>query len=224
MGFSEDAILQWFAQYAYQPGFVYSAIVLLMVASSFGLPAPEEITLLSAGLVCYMGSRPDLFPPPNANLEPVNVYVTASVCLASVFLSDFLVFSLGRYFGDRILKTRFIAKQSQKIEKVSKWTKKHGAWAAGVFRFTPGLRFPGHFSCGMLGLSPIKFTAVDGTAALLSVPTQVMLLAFYGESILKYVRQFKIVILCLGGVILAFYLVKKFRLKGKLQNPPASSR
>ena len=64
MGFSEDQLLLWFSQYAHSPMLVYSIVVGLMIASSFGLPVPEEITLVSVGLVAYMGSRPDLFPPP----------------------------------------------------------------------------------------------------------------------------------------------------------------
>ena len=44
-------LIEFFAAYAYQPMLVYSFIVLFMTASSFGLPIPEEMTLVSAGLV-----------------------------------------------------------------------------------------------------------------------------------------------------------------------------
>jgi len=210
MGFSEDQILQFFASYAYQPGLVYTAVIVLMMLSSFGFPAPEEITLLATGLVCYMGSRPDLYPPPSPDAVAVNVYVAAMVCLLAVFASDFLVYSLGRNYGSRLLRTRWMRKYSERMEQVSRWTRKYGQFAAGIFRFTPGLRFPGHFSCGMMGLSPGKFTAVDGTAALVSVPTQVFLIAFFGEAILVNIKQFKfLLVLGLLGFV-AYYFGRRW--------------
>ena len=210
MGFSEEALLQFFAQYAYQPMWVYSAIIALMVASSFGLPAPEEITLFATGLVCYIGSRPDLFPPPYEGAPVVNVYVAATICLLSVFLSDFLVYTLGRYFGGRLLRTRWLHKYTEQLEKVQLWTRRYGMWAAGIFRFTPGLRFPGHFACGMMGLKISRFFAVDGTAALLTVPTQVLLVAYFGESILENIREVKIVLFSLIAIGVTTFVTRKY--------------
>lgn len=211
MGFSDHEILLWFSQYAYEPIIVYGAIIGLMILSSFGFPVPEEVTLVSAGMVCYMGTRPDIFPPPEAGADPINVYVTATICFFSVFLSDYLVFSLGRIFGVRLLRMKFMEKHEDHIKKVVSWTRKYGSWAAGMFRFTPGLRFPGHFSCGMLGLSKLKFTAVDGTAALFSVPTQVLLVAYFGETILGNFQKFKIVILGLLVLFAIYYLWRRHK-------------
>lgn len=209
MGLSEDVVLAWFSQYAYQPLWVYSAIVTLMIASSFGFPIPEEVTLVSAGLVCYMGSRPDLFPPPEVGMAPVNVYFTATLCFLAVFLSDFLVYSLGKFYGSKLLRLNFFQRYAPSIEKVSVWTRKYGAWAAGFFRFTPGLRFPGHFACGMLGLSSIRFALVDGTAALISVPTQVLLVAAFGETILENFKHFKIIVFSTIVIFAAIYFIRK---------------
>ena len=81
---------------------------------------------------------------------------------------------------------------------------------AGVFRFTPVLRFPGHMACGMLGVSHLKFWLSDGVAALLTVPTQVLLVAYYGEEILTYFKQFKIVIVAiLVLAAISFFVFRK---------------
>ena len=211
MGWSEQELLNWFAQYAYEPVWVYSAIVVISLAASFGLPVPEEIMLVSVGMVCYMGSRPDLFPPlEEVHGAPLNVYVTATVAFLSVFFADFLVFSLGRHYGGRLFRTRFLSRFEPHFQKASTWTRKYGAWAAGIFRFTPGLRLPGFFSCGMLGLSPVKFTAVDGFAALISVPSQVLLVAYFGEEILSSFKKFKLVMLGLLAIMVTIYYVSKF--------------
>lgn len=208
MGFSEADLLNWFTQYAYQAWLIYLGIFVLMMASGFGLPIPEEVTLISAGLVCYVASRPDLFPPPPEGTHPVNPYVTAGVAFFSVVFADCLVFFLGKFFGGRILRASYMARYRDRFEKVGSWTRKYGMWAAGAFRFTPGLRFPGHFACGMMGLSVTKFVAVDASAAAISVPTQVLLVAFYGETILVYFRQFKLVVLAFVALALVYYSVR----------------
>lgn len=213
---SEQEIFTWFSQYAYEPTIVYGTVIVMMILSSFGFPIPEEITLISAGIVCYMGRNPLLFPPPELLAQPVNTYATAVVCFFSVFLSDFLVFNLGKIFGTKVFKFKFLQKKQARIQQVTKWTKKYGIFAAGIFRFTPGLRFPGHFACGMMGLSPIKFILVDGAAALISVPTQIILIAFYGEHILANLKKFKLVIFALIAIMVVIYFVRK-----KMNREPA---
>lgn len=217
MGFSEHELLNWFTQYAYQPYFIYGAIFLLMLASGFGLPAPEELTLVSTGLVCYVASRPDLYPPPYLGATPVNAYVAAGVALFSVMFSDCLVYFLGKFFGAKLLRHKAMTRYRERMDKVGEWTRKYGMWAAGAFRFTPGLRFPGHFACGMMGLSFTKFLAIDAIAAGISVPTQVLLVAFYGETILVYFRQFKIALLIILGLAVLAYLARRLHLRFRPQ-------
>ncbi len=99
----------------------------------------------------------------------------------------------------------------RRMKRIEHWSSKYGAFAAGIFRFTPGLRFPGHFMCGATKLSFTKFAMVDGTAALLSVPTQVLFIAFYGDKILAVLKQMKIVILILVLIAFVYLIVKRFR-------------
>lgn len=201
----EATIIDWFSHYAYSPITVYITLVVLMFLSSLGLPLPEEVTLLSTGLVAFMGTHPEKFPPPSADAVSVDPYVAAIVALIAVFFSDYVIFFLGRNFGDKILHMKFMKKYEGKIERLSKWTQKYGFWASGIFRFTPGLRFPGHFAVGMMKVPSWKFTLVDGTAALLSVPTQVLAIAFYGEIILASLQRYKIIFFSTLAAILIIY-------------------
>ena len=218
--FSEANLLAMFSQFAYDPIKVYAFIVLFMTASSFGLPVPEEIVLVSAGLVAYMAKRPDLVPPPYVGAEGVNVITLCIVCFFAVFFSDFLVYMIGKFFGSRIIKTKFFQKQvaGEGFNRINLWFQKYGGWACGIFRFTPGLRFPGHMSCGLLGIPAWKFMAVDGLAAVISVPTQVYFVATYGDIILNKIREFKMYLGLVLAVALVIWLIRKIYLKNVRKN------
>jgi membrane protein DedA with SNARE-associated domain len=205
---SQEVILNYLSQFIYEPTLVYLLIIGLLSASSFGLPVPEEVTLISAGLIGYLSRT--TAATDSAAIQPITL---AIVCFLAVFLSDFLVFGIGRY-GDKILRKypkfeRFFSTPA--FKKVETWTEKYGAIMSGVFRFTPGLRFPGHMACGFLGVPVWKFVAIDGTAALLTVPTQVLLVSYYGEYILAYFKQFKIALISLLVVLIIFYILNRYR-------------
>lgn len=201
MGF-EDQIAEWFLQIAYQPSLVYALVVGLMFASSFGLPLPEEVTIISASLTAYMASHPALYPPPYEGAAGVNPYTLAIICTLSVFASDYVIYWIGTYFGDKLLrhprwKKRFEGKSFQRVQK---WIHEYGTLAPCIFRFTPGLRFPGHMMCGAIGLPRWKFILVVGLAASLTVPTQVILISIYGKVILSVLSKAKMVVIA-GAII-----------------------
>lgn len=224
----EQQIVQWLSMFAYRPMELYCVVVLLMLASGFGLPFPEEIVLVSSGLIAYTGTRPDLYPPPYAGATPVDPYILATVCFTAVFMSDYLVYAIGRYFGKSLIKKGRFAKwldpeQSPRLHNISK---NYGTWACGIFRFTPGIRFPGHLSCGIMGISPVKFIAIDGTAALLTVPTQVIFVGLYGDAMLGVLKQFKIVLFSVLGVLAVLYAgyrIYKY-IKARRADPSATTR
>ena len=121
-------------------------------------------------------------------------------------MGDVTVFFMGKYFGKRLLKHKrfndWISPEgwNKIIVRASKW----GPWAGGVFRFTPGIRFPGFFACGMLGTPFLAFFTADALAALISIPTQVLLISKYGDVILDGMKKGKwyaFVVLATAAVI-----------------------
>lgn len=185
----------------------------MMFMSSVGLPLPEEVTLVSVGVLAFMGANPHHFPPPFEGAPVVNMHTAAAVAVLAVFGSDFLIYTVGRVWGRRMLSTRFMRKiiSPEMMTKVEAWTKKYGAYACGIFRFTPGIRFPGHLACGMMHFPVWKFAVIDGIAVFVSVPTQIYLLAIYGEPIIKRLHQFKIVFFGVLGLILVGFIAKKIK-------------
>lgn len=217
MEFANEPIFQWMSQFAYQPGTVYIALVGMMLLSAIGLPLPEEMTLISVGVLAFMGANPQHFPPPFPGAPVVNVHTAAAVAFFAVFFSDFLIYTIGRVFGRKLLYHPRVHKMfpPHLMKRVEEWTHKYGTYACGIFRFTPGIRFPGHLACGMLHFPVWKFLLIDGIAALISVPTQIYLLAHYGEPILMKLRQFKLVVFAVIAILLIYFLFKKIREKMK---------
>lgn len=212
MGLMEAWISEIFSQITYQPMLVYGAIWAFMLMSAFGLPIPEEVVLISAGLVGYMSLHPEKYPPPTHSSTPVDIYILAAVAFTAVMSSDYLIFYLGRKLGPKLFKMKWFCRfvSEPQLVKIKRWMWEYGSWTVFVFRFTPGVRFPGHLCCGATGLPAWKFLAVDWLAAGVSVPTQVLLVSFYGEYILKYFTQFKIYFFSTLAVILVTYFSMRY--------------
>ena len=106
--------------------------------------------------------------------------------------------------------------------RIEEWVKSYGYFACVIFRFTPGIRFPGHLMCGAMGLNTLGYLAIDSTAALISAPTQVLLAAFYGNEILHYLKEFKICVIIAGILALGLIYIRKVR--ERRQSERAASR
>jgi membrane protein DedA with SNARE-associated domain len=217
MSIIQEPIFQWLYQFVYEPQIVYAAVVGMMLASAFGFPLPEEVTLVSVGILAYMGSHPEQFPGSNPNLPHVNVHEAAAIAFLAVFLSDCIIYFIGRKYGRKLVEHQRLKRffPEERLRRVEAWTKKYGAFACFIFRFTPGIRFPGHLACGMLRFEPWKFMVIDGFAAAISVPTQIYLLAFYGEPILKFLKEFKIVLFSLIALGIIYLVIRKYFFSSK---------
>ncbi len=213
MSIAHEPVFQWLSQFAYEPYKIYTFVVVMMILSSFGLPFPEELTLISAGLLAFMGTHPEIFPPPVANYSVINPIHLAVVASMAVFSADFMIYLIGRKGGRKIIRHPRLQKifSPALLKKAEEFTKNYGTFATAIFRFTPGVRFPGHLLCGTLRFPAWKFILIDGLAVAISVPTQVLLLAHYGEPILKILKKFKIALAIILAVALIVYLVYRWR-------------
>jgi membrane protein DedA with SNARE-associated domain len=225
MDFSQTSIFVWLSQYVYNAPVVYAVVFGMMMLSAFGLPIPEEVTILTVGLLAYMGAHPDLFPPPAdlLHVRPIHGVEAAIIVSFFVLLADCIVFMIGRVFGEKVHKVFFLRRlfSASIMGKVNQLTLKYGSFAAFIFRFTPGLRFPGHIVLGMSNFSLKRFLTIDALAIAISVPTQILLLYHFGEPILASIFAIKEKLLIAGGIILLCYLIYRFLIKPRTvsENP-----
>ncbi len=193
----------------------YAAVFGMLVLCGFGLPVPEDITLVSGGVISglHLG---DGIPP------LADPHIMVIVGLAGVLFGDSTMFLGGRIFGYRIQRLRTFRKilSPRRFSQIQQKFKKYGLGLLFVARFLPGLRSPIFLVAGMsLRISYRTFILMDGAAALISVPVWVYLGYFFADNLdllMVYVKDVqKLIYLILGLIIL---IVAIIYFKKKLHN------
>lgn len=130
----------------------YIGVVILIYATSFGLPVPEEVTLILAGAAAYD--------------EAMRMKFLIPVAALTILFADVQVYILGKYLGRRILGRWPFRRllPPAKIDMAEKRFAGHSMWAIFTVRFISGLRWPTYFSAGTLGVPLYKFLIVETIA------------------------------------------------------------
>ena len=140
------AILEaFFTQYG------YAAVFLVLVACGFGVPIPEDITLVTGGVIAGLGHA--------------NVHIMFAVGMLGVLVGDGLMFAAGRVYGDKILRFRLIQRimTPKRYAQVQEKFDKYGNRVLFVARFLPGLRTPIYITAGISRrVSYGQFLVMDG--------------------------------------------------------------
>lgn len=154
----------------------YLIIFLILLACGLGIPIPEDITLFAAGLMTYYGIT--------------NLWVVIPLCLVGVLAGDTMIFYFGSRFGRRLTKKWFFHKMlpDAQLETVRKKFNQKGEKLLFAARFMPGLRAPIYFSAGTLHVPFRKFLLYDGSAALISVPTIIGAVYYFGDEVDSVIR------------------------------------
>lgn len=174
----------------------YAAVFIVLMICGFGLPIPEDITLVAGGVIAGLGYA--------------NVHVMCAVGILGILAGDVLMFVLGRIYGERALRVRWIAYllTPRRYALVQAKFARYGNRLMFIARFLPGLRSPIYLTAGMTRrVSFIRFFLLDAFAALISAPIWVYL-GYYGaqnhEWLLKWLDRGKVIVMIVAVVILAF--------------------
>ncbi len=176
----------------------YLAVFLVLLLCGLGLPLPEEVTLIAAGLVVFEGKA--------------NLHLMVLVTVLGILGGDSLLFALGWRFGPPLLTRPFFRRllHADRMAKVRRQFDRHGVKAVFFARFFAGIRACVYFTAGTLGMRYRTFILLDLCGALLSAPISVWLGMHFGASIegaLKYLSRFDrailavVLVLILGSVL-----------------------
>lgn len=200
-----------FADFAnkYFGHFHYFGPFVVLLVCGVGLPIPEEVTLLACGYLVY------------ENI--VAFWPISLVCSAAILIGDSIPFWLGRIYGMRALQIGWVRRilHPERFAKLEERFRRHGNWATFAFRFFPGVRIPGYFVAGTLGMRYPRFLVLDALGVLISVPTSIWIGKLISAEIVneRVNKKFHIG-LVLAVVALAIVLITRSRLRRSV-GPPA---
>ena len=185
----------WVEQLAVNAPYIVLALILL--ASGFGLPIPEDIPLIVGGYLAGHGYA-----------DPIALFL---VCFTCIMIADAALFWMGRACGHHVPKlpilNRFVT--DEHVARAEKMLERHGGKFIFVARFVPGLRAPAMFGAGALRVPYWKFIVFDGGAALLTAPLFFFLAYRFADTI-EYLRllvlEFQVVVMIAAILGLIGYL------------------
>ena len=151
--------------------FTYLAIIGVLLLCGMGVPLPEELPIITSGVLAKMG-----------HLSPWPALLSV---IFGILAGDSIMFFLGRKWGRHVLEHRFarILLTHERQAKIADYFHKYGAWIIFAARFLPGLRSPLYLTAGSMKVRWLTFLAMDGLAALLSIPLSFWLAYYFTEQL-----------------------------------------
>ena len=174
----------------------YFGIALFLILTGCGLPIPEEVPILAAGVFSSKGL--------------LNPWIAFASCLSGALIGDCIMYSIGHYFGHNLLRDHpWFAKllRSDREEKFEFMIRKHGLKVLFLARFMVGIRSPVYLSAGILRVGFVRFLLMDLLCATAVVGLFFSLSYAYGERLVNLVREAElwltivvvVVVLAIGG-------------------------
>lgn len=190
-------------------GYAYLLMFILLLACGFGFPMPEDVVLVTGGLLASRGVT--------------DFYTTVLVTMAGVLIGDGVVFLIGKNMGPRIKQSNFFNRMMSKEreQRVLSWFTKYGDRVVFFARFAPGLRMPLFLTAGIYQIPTWKFFCLDGFAALISVPVWIWVGYFFGSNLEVLGEKMHQLQVGLYGFLLATAIIFLFVwfIKKKLKSP-----
>lgn len=197
MGF----LIEFFSSYGYW------AVFSVLLACGFGVPIPEDITLVSGGVISGLGYT--------------NVHWMLVVSMIGVLVGDSTMYWLGRIYGEKILQFRLIKPlvTPKRLATVQERFEKYGNRLLFLARFLPGLRAVIYLVSGITRrVSYTQFVLVDFFAAIISVPIWVYL-GDFGASNLDWlheqIKRGQATIYIILGLVALFFVWKWYKNRNK---------
>ncbi len=179
----------------------------LLILAGLNLPVSEDLVYIVSAAIA-------------ATRVPENTVYIFIGCFAGAYISDLMVYGMGRFAGRKILSIRFFQKRisAKRIERLEFYFHKYGIKTLFFGRFIPfGVRNVMFFTAGLGKMRFLKFSIVDFLA--LSVTSTILFSLGYSfgenyQTIIPYLNRYKIIIF--GAFLLAIIiLVLKTRLSKK---------
>jgi membrane protein DedA with SNARE-associated domain len=172
----------------------YVAIVALLLLTGAGLPLPEEVVIIAAGV---------LSAPTVGRLEPS---LAGAACLTGILLGDSLMYWFGRGLGRTALREhRWFswALNGNREEQLERIVARHGFKVFLAARFLIGLRSPLYLAMGVLRVDFRRFLLCDVVCAALVVAVFFSASYFGGAWVNAFIHDTQRAVTILGVFVVA---------------------
>ena len=161
----------------------YVGITLFLILTGCGLPLPEEVAIIAAGVAAAAGA--------------LNPWGALAACLVGAIVGDSAMYLIGRQFGKGLLERHPLWARLINVDRekqIEGLLTKHGAKMLLLARFLIGLRSPFYFAAGVLRANYLRFLITDIICALFVVSLFFGLTFFYGRQIWAGIRHVEVAI------------------------------
>lgn len=153
----------------------YVGIIAFLILTGCGLPLPEELAIIAAGIMASQGL--------------LDVWLAFAACMFGAIVGDSMVYFTGYYFGHNLMRlhprlARLLhASRERKVEQL---IARHGLKIFFVARFLVGIRSPIYLAAGTLRVPFRRFLAVDAVCATVVVAVFYSLSYVFADHILAW--------------------------------------
>lgn len=192
----------------FMAGAFYPALLGILIIASLGIPIPEDIPLIAAGVVLH--EQPEI----------ASWHGTILVALLGIMSGDIVLYSLGRRWGRDVVNHRSVnwIVTPERYTKVVEKFHQRGSWFVFFGRFVMGIRAAMCIVAGATHFPFWRFLLADLAGALLSAPLFIVLGYIFAESLptlQRYVTDVQGIVLISIGVGTLIYIVYRIRRRRK---------
>jgi len=161
----------------------YLGIIAFLILTGAGLPIPEEVAIVAAGILSS-----------NGLLDP---WLALAACLFGALAGDCVMYWIGFHFGRSVVRehhwwTRFM--HPEREAQIEVMLQNHGLKVLFLARFLVGLRSPVYLSAGILHFPFRRFLLFDLFCATTVIGVFFGLSYRYGKTITDWIREAEVVL------------------------------
>jgi membrane protein DedA with SNARE-associated domain len=181
---------------------IYVGLFAMLLGGAIGLPIPEDLPLLLAGVLLHQ-QKAELLP------TFVTVY-------SGIMVGDIILYFIGRKLASSANKRGWFKDKlsPEKIEETRASIKKRGFLAILFARHLFYLRSVTFIACGAMKMDFKQFFLCDAFAALLSATLMLSLGFMFSENyqiLFDYFKQFKIFLVVISIIAIGLFVLIKLR-------------
>lgn len=151
--------------------FTYLGILAALLLGGLGVPIPEEMSVVAAGILSRGGLA--------------RWWLALPVCVVGVLAGDVALYWAGWHWGERVLNWRAVrwVLTRRREERLKAAYRDHAMMTVATARHVGGLRAAAFLTAGIARVPFWKFILADAAAALVSVPFVFGLAYFFTDQV-----------------------------------------